>query len=486
MTDPQHTLSYPEVAGRVFDTPLLIAESKLQAILRVLSPRLGFDVPTHFGGDASAEFDQAGAKAEHSAALQSVRLTRAEEGHYLAGSVAVIPVIGTLVQRGGYVGYSGMTSYNAIARMVEASVNNPQVGRILYDFDTPGGEVPGAFDLADLIHEASAEKPMTAVANELSASAGYLLAAATGNVVVARTGYTGSIGVVTAHVDYSDALKANGIAVTYVYAGDKKVDGNPYQPLSKRAKDDKQRDIDELYAMFVDAIARYRGMTPKAVIETQAGVFLGRRGAEAGLVDRVNSFANELHNAQLPANSRAQRVHTSLPPSSPSTSESACEQAQQAATPRLTHQPEEGTPMEPEKDTAAQAQANAATQNKPAAKAAQPAADTAAAATAERQRIQAILGADEAKGREATAQHLALQTGMAADEAVALLATLPKQAAEASPLGAAMQALGPTGVQPDPDAGAEAAQAASVSNSLDTSAIYGRLNGALSAPATEH
>ena len=130
MTDPQHTLSYPEVAGRVFDTPLLIAESKLQAILRVLSPRLGFDVPTHFGGDASAEFDQAGAKAEHSAALQSVRLTRAEEGHYLAGSVAVIPVIGTLVQRGGYVGYSGMTSYNAIARMVEASVNNPQVGRI--------------------------------------------------------------------------------------------------------------------------------------------------------------------------------------------------------------------------------------------------------------------------------------------------------------------------------------------------------------------
>jgi signal peptide peptidase SppA len=476
MTEPQHrtALSYPEVASRVFDTPLLISESKLQAILRVLSPRIGFDVPTHFGPEAEAPAPDN--KAAHAAALQRVSLTRAEEGHWLAGSIAVIPVIGTLVQRGGYVGYSGMTSYDAIGRMVEAALNNPQVGKILYDFDTPGGEVAGAFDLADMIHEARGEKPMIAVANELTASAGYLLASATGNVVVARTGYTGSIGVVTAHVDYSDALKANGVAVTYVYAGDKKVDGNPYEPLSKRAKADKQRDIDELYAMFVDAVARYRGMSPQAVVDTQAGVFLGRHGVESRLADRVNSFANELHNAQLPANSAALRVQTTNPPSSLKPPQQADEQAPQAATPRLTQQPEEGITMEPEKDTAAQAKAKAATQAPPA--------DHAASAQSERNRIAAILQSDEAKGRTTAAQQLALKTGMSAEEAIGLLATLPKQSAEASPLAAAMGALGPTGVQPDASADVDTGQVTSVAESLDTSAIYGRLNGALS--ATEH
>ncbi|NYZ70146.1 hypothetical protein H0A36_29470 [Endozoicomonas sp. SM1973] len=53
-----------------------------------------------------------------------------------------------------------------------------------------------------------------------------------------------------------------------------------------------------------------------------------------------------------------------------------------------------------------------------------------AAVAEERQRIQTILDCDEAKGREATAQQLALNTVMSADEAITLLKTIP-QATEA-------------------------------------------------------
>jgi hypothetical protein len=48
------------------------------------------------------------------------------------------------------------------------------------------------------------------------------------------------------------------------------------------------------------------------------------------------------------------------------------------------------------------------------------------AVTAERTRIAAILGSDEATGREALASHLALETDTDAEAAVAILAKSPK------------------------------------------------------------
>ena len=55
-------------------------------------------------------------------------------------------------------------------------------------------------------------------------------------------------------------------------------------------------------------------------------------------------------------------------------------------------------------------------------------------AAAERERIKTILTADAAKGRRATAEQVAFGTMMTADEALALLATLPaEQPAAAAP-----------------------------------------------------
>lgn len=49
-------------------------------------------------------------------------------------------------------------------------------------------------------------------------------------------------------------------------------------------------------------------------------------------------------------------------------------------------------------------------------------------ATAERARCKAILGAKDSKGREEMAQHLAFETDMAADAAIALLGKSPAKA----------------------------------------------------------
>jgi hypothetical protein len=51
------------------------------------------------------------------------------------------------------------------------------------------------------------------------------------------------------------------------------------------------------------------------------------------------------------------------------------------------------------------------------------------AKASERQRISAILGSDEAKGREAMANHLAFSTDMNVDAAIGMLKVAPKQEA---------------------------------------------------------
>ena len=70
--------------------------------------------------------------------------------------------------------------------------------------------VAGNFDLVDRIFAARGVKPIRAYAAESAYSAAYSIASAADDITVSRTGGVGSIGVVTVHADYSQALDAGG------------------------------------------------------------------------------------------------------------------------------------------------------------------------------------------------------------------------------------------------------------------------------------
>ena len=417
---------------------MLIAQDKADIILRVLADRMDFQAPATVE-DAPAATTRT--KAAHWAAMKSQGFARDDSGFWIRDGLAVVPVIGTLVQRGGHIGYSGMTSYDAIESMIGTAHAAGNVDRVLLEIDSPGGEVAGAFDLADRIRALNQDKPVTAVASELAASAGYLLASAAGEVVVARSGYTGSIGVVTAHMDASAELEKKGRAVTLIYAGKHKVDGNPYQALAKDVQARIQADVDRLYTLFVDSVARYRGLDAQAIRDTEAAVFMGEQALEHSLVDRVGSFSAELERARTQRTSR--RVFSS---------------------------PSMESPMDEEQKpalVATQAQLDQA-------KATAHAEGIKAGAKAERTRINAILGHEAAEGRSDMASHMAFETDMTAEAATALLAKAPKAGATGGGLAAAMAAAGTAGVT-DADDSTGAELDAPV---IDAQAIYKSRNAA--------
>jgi signal peptide peptidase SppA len=211
-----------------------------------------------------------------------------DSGYDLVGSVAVIPIHGTLVQKTGTLRpWSGMTGYDGLRQAFLTALYDPKVEAIVLDVDSPGGEVSGCFDLVDTIYSARGVKPIWSILNESAYSAAYALASAADKIYVPRTGGTGSIGVICMHVDFSKALTSAGIEVTFITYGDRKADGHSEIPLSAPALARFQDDIDTMGELFVETVARNRNIAASKVRATQAGTYLGAAGVAAGLADAV-------------------------------------------------------------------------------------------------------------------------------------------------------------------------------------------------------
>ncbi len=267
---------FPYFAQRLFNTPLMIRPEKAEIVIASLAARLNIISVEKSDGTlvALSDFD------------------RGEEGRNVGYSVqdgiAVIPVCGTLVQRSDYLRpFSGMTGYNAISHNLSCALDDKSVRGILLDIDSPGGEVAGCFDLADAIYEARREKPIWASLNESGYSAAYAIAAACERITVPRTGGAGSIGVLCMHVDWSEAISKAGIAVTFIQFGARKSDGAPEKPLSKEATKDIQDKVDRCGDLFVNSVARYRGVKASVIRDQEAGTFMGQEAIDNRLADAL-------------------------------------------------------------------------------------------------------------------------------------------------------------------------------------------------------
>lgn len=266
---------YRHVAARAFDTPLLMEPNKLRTICElVIAPRL------------------AGTGVAPAPAVDSrVTTARRDRGLRVVDGVAIVDVIGTLVQRSSWIdALSGLVSYEQIEAELETAMDRSEVRGILLRVDSPGGEVGGAFDLADRIRALSSVKPIWAIAEDLAASAGYLLASSAEKLLITQTGVVGSIGVVLAHFDQSEYDKQRGVQVTEFYAGRRKIDFSPHSALTDERRAAIQETVDEFYQLFVAKAARNRGLSEEAIRGTEAGIYVGQAGVDYGLADGVTTL----------------------------------------------------------------------------------------------------------------------------------------------------------------------------------------------------
>mgnify|MGYP000846803232 CR=1 FL=1 len=307
--------------------------------------------------------------------------------------VLTIPVQGMLLHGFPYQCYDWATGYEYIQKAYERGLEDYNVKGIVFDINSPGGEVQGNFDLVDSMFISRGKKPTAAMANPHAYSAAYNIASAADTINVDRIGGVGSIGVVTSHVDFSKYLEKAGIAITFIFAGAHKVDGNPYQPLPDAVKARIQERIDSLYTIFVDSVARNRGMDEKEVRATEALTYTAKDAIEIGLAD-TEGPKSPARATFVAAVNKPNGVKNMTTTTKAAATETPAENASTV------------TAADVEK-----AKADGMSEGMKAAKT----------------RITAILALDEAKTRPAAANSLAMNTDLSVEAAKAALAGMPEE-----------------------------------------------------------
>jgi len=227
-------------------------------------------------------------------------LSNQDQGYQVDRGVAVIPISGVMGKKMNMLTQiSGGASTQLIERDINAALNDPSVNSILLHIDSPGGTVDGTQNLANIVKMAGSEKPVMAFADGVMASAAYWVGSAASEIVAASdTTQIGSIGVVTSHTDISKAEEAAGIKTTEISAGKYKRIASRHSPLSEDGKAELQDQVDQLYTIFVDAVAENRGVDVETVLEDMADgrVFLAKQAKKRDMIDHIANLETTIQN----------------------------------------------------------------------------------------------------------------------------------------------------------------------------------------------
>ena len=213
------------------------------------------------------------------------------------GGMAVIPVSGIIAKYSRLVNGSSKprgTSIETLRGQFDEAMTDARVKGIFLHIESPGGNLDGLADFAEDIYNASFEKPITAYADDLAASAAYWLGCQANAFYANQTADVGSIGVYTLYVDSSARAEQLGLKFHIVRSGPNKGVGSAGVEITEANLAAIQTRIDTFYDIFIAAVLRGRGqagLTEENLRELADGrTYIGADAAEKKLIDGVYSL----------------------------------------------------------------------------------------------------------------------------------------------------------------------------------------------------
>jgi len=214
-----------------------------------------------------------------------------------AGAIGVLPIIGSIVHRGNmFTEASGTASADVLGRQFDSLVSNQDVGTIVLEIDSPGGEAVAIPELAAKINAARGIKPIVAHVNPEAGSAAYWLASSASEIVCTPSGEVGSIGAYAYHLDYSQQNEMIGVVPTFISYGEDKTEGNSDGPLTDEARAYVQSRVDQIGRQFEADVAKYRG-TSAATVHSDWGrgrMLDSEQAKRLGMIDRIDTLEGTL------------------------------------------------------------------------------------------------------------------------------------------------------------------------------------------------
>ncbi len=212
----------------------------------------------------------------------------------IINNVAVLRIEGIITQKADFFTmFFGGATLDSLTADFKSLVDNDDIDTIVLDLDSPGGTVSGVMDFANLIFEAREKKTIISISSSIMTSAAMWIGAAAEHVLIScGTVVTGSIGVLTTHVDVSQLQADLGIKTTEITAGKEKRIASTFAPLTDAGRSSLQSQVDKIMEAFVGDIAKFRGVSEQEVKSNMADgkIFIGDNAVKAGLVDDIKTF----------------------------------------------------------------------------------------------------------------------------------------------------------------------------------------------------
>lgn len=232
-----------------------------------------------------------------------------EDAMTIKDGTAFIPINGIIAKRMSMVHEmsGGATTTGQIQEDIVKALADDDVKDIVLIIDSPGGSVAGVAELSDFIFNARGQKPIVAFADGLMASAAFWIGSAADKIVGSISSEVGSIGVFSVVHDMSVAAHNQGIKVEVIRAGKDKGIGMPGTVITEANKAVIQETVDDFFNLFVNAVARNRGISVEEVMPAATGkTFIGQKALDMGLIDEISTIEASFQGSNGSSNAKSE------------------------------------------------------------------------------------------------------------------------------------------------------------------------------------
>ena len=198
-----------------------------------------------------------------------------------------------LIEIQGEIGGGEVNADDVLAALRNA-FDDKRSKAVVLRINSPGGSPVTAGIIYDEIRRLRAshpETPIYAVVEDLCASGGYYIAAATDRIYVDKASLVGSIGVLMDGFGFTEGMKKLGVERRLLTAGENKGFLDPFSPTNPQQVAHAKAMLAEIHQQFIQAVRQGRGKRLKETPDMFSGlVWNGAKSVELGLADGFGSL----------------------------------------------------------------------------------------------------------------------------------------------------------------------------------------------------
>ncbi len=196
--------------------------------------------------------------------------------------IAVLEITGTI-----------MSPYTErILKALERAEKDEHVKGIAIVIDSPGGLVADSHQIYHKMTQVRNTKPMVVAMKRLAASGGLYVAMGAGpeaKIYAEPTTWTGSIGVIIPHYDFSQLASKWGVTSDSLKTGEFKDSLNPFHEMTERERALWSKIIDDAFVRFISVIDDNRKTLDEPGVRKLATgeIFTAESAKAQGLIDEI-------------------------------------------------------------------------------------------------------------------------------------------------------------------------------------------------------